>query len=205
MPLMELPVRSILVPLGEEGVLISPGSQLTESQYNIDWKVTDIVAPNDFHTAGIKKAKQHYPAALAWGSEGSASKMPDLAWNRVLGKDPWPYEEVLALIPLGGMPRVNECVFVHRASKSLIVTDLCFNQTNVEGLGAKLILSLMGTYNKLGISRFFASFIKDKVAFSASIAKLMTHDFDNIIVSHGDNVYGKGKTRLLACLKDRSL
>jgi hypothetical protein len=203
MPLMELPVRSVLVPMGEQGVLISPGSMLQDHQYKPDWKVTDLVAPNLFHNAGMTKAKQHYPSAVLWGSEGADKKLPGLPWGKFLGKDPWPYQDVLSLVTLHGMPSVNESVFIHRPTKSLIVTDLCFNMVDVEGLGAKIILGLFGTYKKLGVSRFFLAGIKDKAAFQKSLVELFSYDFDQIIVSHGSNVVSDGKDRLRFALRER--
>lgn len=203
MPLMDLPVRSVLVPIGDHGVLISPGSRLKDSDYKADLKVTTIVAPNLFHTAGVKKAQKYYPSSTLWGCEGADKKIPELAWGKIIGKDPWPFQEILSLVTLHGMPSVNESVFIHKPSKSLIVTDLCFNMMEVSGFGARLILGLFGTYKKLGTSRLFISGVKDKAAFTESLEELFSYDFEQIIVSHGSNITIDGKRKLHAALQER--
>jgi hypothetical protein len=49
---------------------------------------------------------------------------------------------------------------------------------------------MFGTYNKFGVSRFYLNYVKDKAAFQKSMEKILSLDFDNIIVSHGDNYMG---------------
>ena len=75
MPLFPLPVRSILVTVknangSETEVLISPGSKIERTRYDGAWKISDIVAPNLFHHAGVPKALALYPNARTWGVVG---------------------------------------------------------------------------------------------------------------------------------------
>jgi hypothetical protein len=154
---------------------------------------------------GVIKACSKYSGATVWGPLGATSKLKTVPWQKQLGKDRWPYQDTLALVALNGMPAVNESVFVHLPSKTLIVADLCFNMTDSKGIGARIIFGLFGTYRKIGISRFFASHIKDKQAFRSSIEKLIQYDFENIVVSHGENLVGQAKTKLLDCLRERNL
>lgn len=205
MPLMALPVRTVVVPIGDRKVILSPGSKLDSSRYDRSWNVTEIVAPNLFHGAGVKKAKQVYPNSQVWGCVGIEQKRPKVSWDRILGVDPWPYQDELSVESIAGMPSVSENVFIHKPSKSLIVTDLCFNIVNDSSFGARLILGLFGTYKKVGTSRFFAAFIKDRDSFRQSMKNIFAYDFENIIVSHGENVIGNGKEALRAALRERGL
>jgi hypothetical protein len=109
----------------------------------------------------------------------------------------------LSLIKLEGMPSYNEVVFLHHASKSLIVTDMCFNIRKPEGLGAKIIFGLFGTYDRFAVSRLFKMMIKDKAALKKSIDEVLSCDFDNIIVSHGENIIGGANEKLRAALAER--
>ena len=205
MPLMELPVNSVLVSINEKRILISPGSKNQREQYLKEWNITDIIAPNLFHTAGIKKAYEQYPKANLWGPMGVEKKQPELPWNNIFFQTPWPFEEQLPCLLIGGMPSFNECVFIHVPTKTLIVTDLCFNLKNIEGFGARIILTMFGTYNNFGISRFFSTYIRDKKTFKASIEKLFSYDFENIIVGHGSVLTGNAKNLILKSLKARGL
>ena len=174
MPFMELPVNSVIVTINEKKILISPGSKIQSDQYLKEWNITDIIAPNLFHTAGIKKAFEQYPKANLWGPVGVELKQPELTWNNTLHQTPWPFAEQLPCHLISGMPAFNEFVFIHVPTKTLIVTDLCFNLKNIEGFGAKTILSIFGTYNNFGISRYFATYIRDKKSFKDSIEQLFS-------------------------------
>lgn len=203
MPLMELPVRSTNVSLPNAGILISPGSNLTAEQLRTLPRVTDILAPNLLHSAGVPLAASVFPEAKLWGVPGLKKLKPSIQWTHDLSPQNWHYQEELALIPLMGMPKVREAVFFHKRTKSLIVTDLCFNLMAARGLGAKIILGLFGTYRQFGVSRFFAKFIEDKAAFENSLDQIFSYDFQNIIVSHGDNLKGHGREHLLKALQQR--
>jgi hypothetical protein len=205
MPLTELPVRTVVVKVGAGAVLISPGSQLLDEQYRTPWPITDIVAPNNFHTAGVVKAQRHFPQAILWGCEGAPEKHSHLAWQKLFGRDVWPYEEELSAFPIHGIPSVNETVFLHKPSKSLIVTDLCFNLSECRGLGANIIFRLFGTYNRFGVSRLMASLIRDRKAFTDSLSALFQNDFDRIIMSHGIPIENDAKRKLREALHERSL
>jgi hypothetical protein len=62
---------------------------------------------------------------------------------------------------------------------------------------------LFGTYRRLGVSRFFAKYITDRLAFEKSLTRVFSYDFENVIVSHGENILTNGKERLLNALAER--
>ncbi len=202
---MNLPVRSTLVTLPRGRIIISPGSKLDRSILNKIDRVTDLVAPNLFHCSGVPKSAAIFTSAKTWAPEGAKELKPHIAWSKTLGIDEWPYQDELSLVPIAGLPKVNEFVFVHQESRSLIVADLCFNLIDSQGPGAWLILNLFGTYKKLGISRFMLKFLKDKPALEKSLAHLFTFDFDNIIVGHGRNVIGGARGLLKEAFRERGL
>jgi hypothetical protein len=203
MPLMHLPVRTVVVPLRDARVLFSPGSVLTSEQLRSAGAVTDIVAPSLLHTAGMAPAAAAFPNARLWGPAGAAQKHPELKWHGTLGTDAWPYEDELALVPLGGMSKVHEHLALHRASRTLLATDLVFNIEQPAGLGSWLILKLFGTYRRFGVSRLFLKFVDDKAAFRASLAQIVALDFDRLVPSHGAIVETGAKARLTEALRER--
>jgi hypothetical protein len=191
MPFMPLTVRTSVISLPNAKILFAPGSGLTKAQLKEAGDITDIVAPNLLHCAGIPPAIEVFPKAKVWGPPGARTAKPEIAWTNELNEASWPYEEGLKLITLNGMPKVNEVVFVHPPSKSLLVTDMFFNITHPKGIGAWLILNMFGTYKRFAMSKFFAKFVQDKEAFTKSLKKIMANDFENVIVSHGDIHRGK--------------
>jgi len=204
-PLMQLPVRTVVFELDEARVLYSPASTLTAEQLREAGPVTDIVAPSLMHTAGMKAAAQAHPGARLWGPVGIREKHPELPWHGILGVDPWPFERELALLPLPGMPKLNECLFLHHASKALYVTDMVFNVTEPKGLATGLFFRMFGTYRRFAVSRLFLRFAKDRPALEAAVARVAGLDFLHVVPSHGEPVLEEGKGRLLAAFRERRL
>jgi len=203
MPLMSLPVRSTLVHLDGKEILISPGSKIPRETYDPKWPITDIVASNLFHLAGVPKAASIYPQAQLWGVTGCPAKRGDIQWSKELHEESWPYQNDLPLVTLQGVTKINEVLFFHPNSRSLIVTDLCFNMKGIPGIGAWLILNLFGTYDQFAMSRFFARYVTDRKAFELSLQKVFSWDFDRIVVSHGQNIESNGKEILQNALFNR--
>lgn len=205
MPLMSLPVRSVVVEAQGHRLLISPGSKLTSEDYQKMGTITDLVAPNLFHCGGISKAQKYFPKAKTWGVKGVKEIKPQISWSDIIDESSWPFREELPLVYIEGMPKTNEVVFLDKASRSLIVTDLCFNLLNQNGFGSWLILNMFGTYNKFGVSRFYLSYVQNKSDFQRSMQKILALNFDNIIVSHGENYMSGAKEALRKALAARGV
>ena len=202
MPLMSLPVRTTIARLQNAVVMISPGSQLQLKDLKSVPGVTDIVAPNLLHCGGMLKAIEAFPQARVWGPLGAKDAKPEIPWTHQLVKGQWLYDDELKLIPLQGMPRFNECLFVHKKSKTLIVADLFFNMDQAAGIGSWIIMNIFGTYRKFAMSRLFAKFITDKEAFTTSAQEILEQDFSKIAVGHG-NLLVAGPPDVLKALQKR--
>lgn len=207
MPLMKLPLRATLLQGNGFLILVSP-IQFTAAQVEEIKKkgeVTDIVAPSLFHHSFVPQALEHFPKATLWAAPGLPEKRTDIRWHKVLEKDPWPYVAEVETSLLSGAPKLNEVVFLHKPSKTLIVTDMCFNLQNSRGLGAYLILSLFGTYRKFGVSKFWLNFVKNREQFRSSALAVLEWDFDKIVMAHGEIVTSGGKALLQRALAERGL
>ena len=94
------------------------------------------------------------------------------------------------------MPKVNEVVFLHSSSGSLIVADLVFNLGRDNSLLTNGYLFLASAYRKTTPSRLFKLLIKDKQAMKLSIEIMLLWDFDRLIMGHGDIVNNSAKDAL---------
>ncbi len=100
---------------------------------------------------------------------------------------------------MGGVPFFGECVFLHRASRSLIVTDVVQNYRGQEYTGfAKVMTTLV--MRPMGFKDIcvapplrFNFMIKDRPAFVAFIDAVQQWDFDRIIVAHGEIIEDDAK------------
>lgn len=205
MPLMRLPLRTVVIQLENGRILFCPASTLTPDQLKSAGEITAVVAPNLLHLEGMPNAARAFPRAQLWGPPGAREKRPEVRWTGLLGLDPWPYEKELQRVSLEGIPRLNENVFLHRASRTLLVGDLVFNIQNPKGLGAWLILNVFGTYRRLAVSRLFLRMSKDPSALGATLTRVAELEFDNLLPAHGAPVLDDAKPRFLAALRERGL
>lgn len=203
MPLMSLPVATPIIRFNDQVLLISPGSQLTIEQLKSIGQVTDILAPNLLHAAGVEKASQVFPAAKLWAVRGLKKTKPHISWTNELNEQNWPFHEFLKLIEVKGMPRVNEVVFYEPNHQALITTDLGFNMQKVSGFGSWLIQSIFGTYHRFAVSRLFMMMVKKPDLFRQSIQQIFNTQFDKIIMSHGEPLTVNARQQLANALKER--
>ena len=96
------------------------------------------------------------------------------------------------------MPKLNEVVFFHKKSRTLIQTDLAFNVTQVSSLVIKLMLRLNGALGGVRATKVLRSLIKDRAATRRSIDKILAWDFDRMIITHGEVVRSGAKAELQA-------
>lgn len=207
MPLVNITARSTLVPLkNNKYVLISP-VKFDEGQRSELLKVNPeaIVSPSCFHHLFIKAAHDYLPEAKLYGAPGLQRKRADIKWDGILNETPWPYQDELKAIVIEGAPKINEVVFYHRDSKTLIVTDLLFNLKNLKSLPEKLVYGLMGTFNNPAVSRLVKLMTRDRKALKKSLKQVLELDFDRLVMAHGEIIPTGGKKIITDALNARNL
>jgi hypothetical protein len=161
-------------------------------------QVAWILIPNRFHHSDAPWFAQRYPEARVLVPRGLSRKLGRRM--RVDGtlEDDWPaaLDADLNRLAVSGLS-IHEVVFHHPTSRTLILTDLAFNfrSNELEGT-AKLFMTLNGAVNRFGPTRLLRlMFIRDRKALTASIAKILSWDFERVIVSHGQilDVLGREK------------
>lgn len=83
------------------------------------------MAPNKIHSLGVEPWKALYPSAKVWASPGFKKRHPHIAVDGVLTNDvdaPWGRE--IDLCAVDGHAVLDEVEFLHKASETLIITDL---------------------------------------------------------------------------------
>jgi hypothetical protein len=206
MPVMKLPVRTTVVKTANALIVISPVDLTSEQLKRIRQlgEVTDLVAPSVLHHLYMKKAIAAFPTATVWGMPGLKDKCPDIRWGRFLTIDAWPYQDEIEALPVNGVPGMAEVAFYCKEPRVLIVTDLCFNLQNPKGLGAAVILRMLGTYGQFAVSRLVGRFMKDEKAFQESIQKILQKDIEQIVMAHGEILTHDGRRLLEKALQERN-
>ena len=80
---------------------------------------------------------------------------------------------------------MNEVVFFHKPTKTLIVTDLIFNIHEVANFRTKFLFWFMGAWKKPAQSRLWRMLTKDRQAAGASVSQLLQADFSRVVMAHG--------------------
>ncbi len=156
-----------------------------------------VVAPNKLHHIFVGPYRDAYPNARFYAAPGLREKRSELSFDAELGDEPpleW-RDEIDQQI-LHGIPRANEVVFLHRASRTLILTDSAFNVFEVESLLSQLFFRLIGVHRRFGPSKIFRRLVRDPAAARRAIDAVLCWDFERVIVSHGI-VLQRGGHRLL--------
>jgi hypothetical protein len=152
-------------------------------------RVLYIVAPSASHHMFAAEFAARFPGAALFGAPGVAGKHPELSFAGTLadGGSPSspPWSEEIDQIFLAGAPKLSEVVFFHRASRSLLVSDLFFNVTEPEGWATGLLLRMMGTYKRFGRSRAWNFYGQDRPALKRSVEKVLDWDFVRVLPAHG--------------------
>jgi hypothetical protein len=159
--------------------------------------VRAVVAPNRFHHLFVGDYRVPYPRARFYGALGLQTKRRDLAFFGMLGDEPMPeWRGTIEQRLFRGAPSLNETVFFHPLSRTLLLTDLAFNIPEGKVWGVPLLFKIMGTPGRFGPSRLVRLAIRDKKAALNSLKRILEWDFDRVIVTHGDIIESGGPARL---------
>lgn len=191
---LKIGTRTTLVRLSDGGLFMhSPGPLTVPLSQEIDalGPVRCIVAPNLFHHLYVTENAHAYRGASVHLAAGLEKKRKDLSYNGLLGATPDPiWAKDIDQALCGGAPLVSEVAFLHRASRSLILTDLAFNFAHAPSLLTRAFLKLNGALGQFGPSRMIRLTTRDKAAARASLERILEWKFDRIVVSHGDVLEG---------------
>lgn len=199
---------TVILLSGERLLLISPIKidANTKEQLDSIGKVEFIIAPNLFHYLYLEECQQLYPEATLIAPPELDSKRPNLAIAQTFYKDEISFDSELEYLLFEGFqgfipPKivtVNEIVFFHPVSKTLILTDTAFNFDRSFPLVTQLATRVLGCYDNLRPSILEKIATKDKEKVKHSLQKILAWDFQRIIVAHGDIVETNAKEQLKA-------
>ncbi len=193
--------RMTIVRIGGDGlVLISPCPIDDALAAEIDalGTVRAVIAPNAFHYLYFVDAAERYPDAERFLAEGVTGKLGSTPAGAVTlsAEAPPLWKAELEQCMIEGAPKTNEVVFYHPASRTLILTDLCFNFNPAPSGWPGIFLHIVGAHGRLAVSRLMRTLLKDRKKVRPVIERILEWDFERIVVTHGAIVMRDGK-RLL--------
>ena len=203
---LHLPARMTVLPLSHGGLaLVSPipiDDTLAQKLETLG-EVRFLIAPNLLHHLYLGAASERYPRATVLAPPGLRNKRPDLRIDLTLRDELVPaLTESVDVHRIEGAPTMDEFVFFHRATRSLVVTDLVFNVQRPEGWLAHFVLYLVGCHGRFAQSRTWRLLVKDRAAASRALERVLALPFETLIMAHGDIVHSDGQQDARALLAD---
>jgi hypothetical protein len=179
-------------------VLHSPTKPTLELRAEVDalGKVGAIVAPSWWHDLYLSDYVRIYPTAALYGAKTLTRWNQSLPFTAELSDiAPTMWERDVEQHQVEGIGLfLDEVVFYHRPSRSLIVADLLFNfSDNDAPITRFLARFVIGPYPGCRFAYLYRPVITDSKRFRASVERILAWDFDQIIVGHGAIVRTNGK------------
>lgn len=146
-----------------------------------------LVAPNKIHHLFLDDWVATYPEAKLWGPVGLPDKRKDLHFDGVLLDEPAAaWAEVIDQQQFYGAAYTNEVVFLHKPTRTLVMTDLAFHITGPVNWITRAYLRIGRCHGRLKTTGIMRAVIRDKQAARESVERMLRWDFDRILVAHGE-------------------
>ena len=187
-------------------LLISPIQITSEIKQQLDdlGTVKYLIAPNLFHYLYLADCQKTYPQALVLAPPGLKAKQSNLKINSTFTQDDIKFDSQLEYTLFEGfqvlivsqIKTVNEIVFYHPSTKTLIITDSAFNFDRSFPLITQFTARIIGSYQQLKPSWLEKIAVKDKQKTKQSIEQILSWDFERVIMGHGKIVETNAKQQL---------
>ncbi len=166
--------------------------------------VRHLVSPNKIHHLFLGQWAQAWPDAKLYASPGLARRRRDLTFARELGDAPDPaWAADIDQVIFHGSFVMQEVVFFHRASRSVIVTDLVqkFDPATLHGWRGAL-MRLDGLVGRDGSTpRELRLSFWNRRAARAALRKALAWNLQRLIIAHGVWVRENGCAALAHSLR----
>jgi hypothetical protein len=169
----------------------SPGTPSDETCAALDalGEVRWVVVPNRFHHLQAPATAARYPNAIVVGPNSAPTRNPKLSVK--MGTDDPEYIQAtpeLVPIQLNGVPFLDETVFFHAASGSLIAADLLMSACAHDHWTWRFAARIFGRYGKIGTPPDVRMHTRANTVVAESIAQLRALPLQQILVAHADPI-----------------
>ncbi|WP_203293588.1 DUF4336 domain-containing protein [Maricaulis parjimensis] len=189
------PTRMVVIRLANDRLWVwSPIALDAATKQAVDalGLVSDIIAPNSLHDLALTDWHAAYPSARLHAAPGLAKKRLDLDFATTLSdaSDPaWAGEIDQVVVP--GNAITTEVVFFHRASGTVIVTDLLQEFPPDWFTGWRRWIARWDgmTRHTLSVPNKFRLAFTDKPAARPAMARIREWPCEQLVVAHGPVVH----------------
>jgi len=164
--------------------------------------VAYIIAPGTFHHLYVSDFQSNYSEAETFLCPGLEKKRPGLRFDWILGNRPDPrWNSEFDQVAIQGTHIISEVVFVHQSSGTLILVDLLENIGDYYTHEAGLLLkfwwkAVFHMWNNPKAAPEYQIGWGNKKIVRKCLEKILSWDFDRIILAHGNLVESNAKVVL---------
>lgn len=183
MTVIRLPDRSLFIHSPEklDDALVRELAGLGE--------VRHLVSPNKLHHLFLSEWLEAYPQAKSYAAPGLAEKRPDLRFDEQLtDRAPAAWAETIEQLVFRGSPAMEEVVFFHRPTRSLILTDLIENfepkALSPFHRGLARLVGIVAPEGKTPIDWRF-TFLFGRATARRCLERMLAWQPERIILAHG--------------------
>ena len=198
----EFGARMTVIRLPDAGLWIhSPIALTAEWKAELDaiGPVRAVLSPSKMHYEHVPELAAAYPEARVFAVPNSAAAVrKKCRVDGILTDTPDPlWSAVMEQAQVAGSRLYDEVVFLHRPTRTLILTDLCFNIPESSSWSTRLWARALGVLGRLSVSRSLRPTLRDRRQFLAFLDRVLAWDFDRVLITHGDCVLTDGKDAFL--------
>ena len=189
---VRLRARTSVIRLDDGRLLVhspAPPSDGWMSQLAEPGEVSWLVVPNCFHHLGTPAAAAAFPGAKILAPRSAAAKNPALRIDMDI-HDPAFAAAVpeIALVPLDGVPFLDETLLYHRPTETLLGADVVLWADETDHWTWRFAARVMGCFKRLRVPPDVKKKVVDKAAASRSLHALGALPIKRLIVAHGNIV-----------------
>jgi len=170
--------------------------------------VSFIIAPGNYHHLFVSDFQQHFPDAETFLCPGLEQKRPNLKFDWILGnRSDLRWQAEIDQILIQGTKYISEVVFLHKESNTLILVDLLENIGDDYPHDTNLWLkfwwkAVFKMWNNPKAAPEYQMGWGDKKIVKEGLEKILSWDFERIILAHGNLIESNAKAVLKKAWKN---
>lgn len=197
---LPFPARMLVVQATSgEVAIISPLSVEESAWRSVEsiGAVQLLVAPSLVHYLYLPAASRMFPRAVVWAPKGIERKVGSLVYQPLPNAGALPFGKgELEVLRVEGVPYVEEHVFFHWPSRTLLLTDLLFHVRRASSWRTRCWLRLMGSYGEPRLGRIWRFLVRDRARFARSLKRVLDWPFEQVLLAHGEPLYSDAHLQL---------
>jgi hypothetical protein len=150
-------------------------------------EVSWLVVPNCFHHLGTPAAAAVFPKAKILGPKSAAARNPELRIDvEIDGPNFAEAVREFALLPLAGVPFLDETLLYHRPTETLFGADVVLRADENDHWSWRFAARVTGCFKRVRVPPDVKNKVVDKAAASRSLQALQSVPVRRLVVAHGD-------------------